>query len=190
MKNHCILTNFVLIALRLYPPLPHNARVSLKDLILPVGGGKDGQSPVFVPAGTEIKWHLSALHQRKDLWGEDADEFRPERFEGDTGSWVRPTGGPPCQETSALCTFRIEANCVRNTCHSVPGLGSVLAVSCCKSIGKRVRLLTIIWFQSNLGSRLLCILLFVWYKSLSISRIVIQSLGRKILALCAFQRMG
>ena len=170
----------ILIALRLFPPLPHNARVSLKDLILPVGGGSDGQSPIFVPAGTEIKWHLSALHQRKDLWGEDADEFRPERFEGDTGSWVRPSSKPPCCTIGPLCTFMIEANRVRNTCHSAQGQGSVLAVSRRKTLGITVRLLMMIWFQNNSGSRLLCILLFVWFKSFGILRAVIWTLGWKI----------
>ena len=175
-----MLTNIVLVALRLYPPLPHNARVSLKDLILPVGGGSDGQSPVFVPAGTEIKWHLSALHQRKDLWGEDADEFRPERFDGDTGSWVRPAGGPLRRGKGALCTFRTEANCVRNTCHSAQGLGSALAVSLCKSLGITVLLLMMVWFQSNLDLQLLCILPFVLHKSSTILRPAIRIHGRKI----------
>ena len=76
-------------ALRLYPPLPHNARVALEDSILPVGGGEDGLSPVFVPAGTNIEFQAFALHRRKDLWGEDAEEFRPERWENEVlTSWV------------------------------------------------------------------------------------------------------
>lgn len=76
-------------ALRLYPPLPHNARVAVQDTILPTGGGTDGHAPIFVPAGTKIEFHASALHRRKDLWGEDAEDYRPERWENDITSWVR-----------------------------------------------------------------------------------------------------
>ena len=73
-----------------YPPLPHNARLTLKDSILPVGGRKDGLSPVFVPAGTNIEFQAFALHRRKDLWGENAEERRPEQREKEVSkSWVR-----------------------------------------------------------------------------------------------------
>ena len=72
--------------LRLHPPLPHNARVALVDTILPVGGGPSGRSPVLVPRGTAVEFHASALHRRSDLWGEDASEFRPERWEKQTAN--------------------------------------------------------------------------------------------------------
>ncbi|KAI4234923.1 MAG: hypothetical protein L6R40_006591 [Gallowayella cf. fulva] len=68
-------------ALRLYPIVQGNSRVATKDVILPTGGGEDGRSPVFVSAGTLVIFHFVALHKRKDLWGEDADDFRPERWE-------------------------------------------------------------------------------------------------------------
>ena len=75
-------------ALRLHPASPTNARTAYQDTIIPLGGGSDGNSPIFVPAGTTISWHVSALHRRKDLWGEDADEFRAERWEHEREGWV------------------------------------------------------------------------------------------------------
>lgn len=67
-------------SLRLYPIVPHNSRQALEDTFLPVGGGKDGASPVFVPKGHIVVWSLFAMHRRKDLYGEDADLFKPERW--------------------------------------------------------------------------------------------------------------
>ncbi|PKY05653.1 putative cytochrome P450 alkane hydroxylase [Aspergillus campestris IBT 28561] len=67
--------------LRLLPPVPLNFRTALKDTTLPVGGGPDGQSPVFMSKGTMAMYSVYAMHRRKDLWGADADVFRPERWE-------------------------------------------------------------------------------------------------------------
>ncbi|KAL4735420.1 cytochrome P450 [Aspergillus similis] len=67
--------------LRLQPPVPVNLRVAVKDTSLPVGGGPDGKSPVFIEKGQPILYSVYAMHRRKDLWGPDADSFRPERWE-------------------------------------------------------------------------------------------------------------
>lgn len=71
-------------ALRLHPIVALNSRVASKDTVLPVGGGLDGRSPVFVPQGSIVAFHTPALHRRKDLWGEDADVFNPERWSRET----------------------------------------------------------------------------------------------------------
>ncbi|KAG6007686.1 hypothetical protein E4U21_005646 [Claviceps maximensis] len=68
-------------SLRIHPVVPFNSRQALKDTILPVGGGPDGKSPVFVPKGTRVGYSTYAMHRRPDLYGPDADEFRPERWE-------------------------------------------------------------------------------------------------------------
>lgn len=65
---------------RLYPVLPSNSRIALHDTVLPTGGGTDGRSTVFVAKGTMVAFSATALHRRKDLWGDDADMFRPERW--------------------------------------------------------------------------------------------------------------
>jgi cytochrome P450 len=68
-------------ALRLYPVFPQNNRIALRDTILPTGGGPDGASAVFVPAGTLFDTCFATLHRDKTIWGADADEFRPSRWE-------------------------------------------------------------------------------------------------------------
>ena len=68
-------------ALRLHPIVPGNGRVAIVDTTLPVGGGPDGKSPIFIKAGQQVNYVVYVMHRRKDLYGEDADEFRPERWE-------------------------------------------------------------------------------------------------------------
>ncbi|KAI3552264.1 cytochrome P450 [Colletotrichum filicis] len=86
--------------LRLHSVVPFNSRRALIDTTLPAGGGPHGTDPIFVPAGTEVNFSTHVLHRRKDLWGEDADEFVPERWEAKRGSasaawhFVPFNGGP------------------------------------------------------------------------------------------------
>ncbi|KIX95653.1 uncharacterized protein Z520_08773 [Fonsecaea multimorphosa CBS 102226] len=68
-------------SLRLHPVVPRNQREAVRDTVLPVGGGKDGLSPVFVPKGTRVCYNIYAMHRRSDFYGPDADTFRPERWE-------------------------------------------------------------------------------------------------------------
>ncbi|OJJ78029.1 hypothetical protein ASPBRDRAFT_37257 [Aspergillus brasiliensis CBS 101740] len=68
-------------SLRLHPVVPRNEREAAKDNVLPVGGGKDGLSPVFVPKGTIVGYNVYAMHRRPDIYGPDAEIFRPERWE-------------------------------------------------------------------------------------------------------------
>ncbi|CAG8393327.1 unnamed protein product [Penicillium salamii] len=67
--------------LRLQPPVPANFRVATKDTSLPVGGGEDGHSPIFIHKGQHVVYSVFAMHRRPDMWGEDAKMFRPERWE-------------------------------------------------------------------------------------------------------------
>ena len=80
--------------LRLYPTAPLNQRVALKDIVLPRGGGPDGLAPILVPAGTEISIPHYPLYRCKEIFGENVDEFVPERWfpiAGDETSeaWIR-----------------------------------------------------------------------------------------------------
>ncbi|KAI0196921.1 cytochrome P450 52E2 [Astrocystis sublimbata] len=68
-------------ALRLNPPVAVNAREAVRDTVLPRGGGTDGKAPVFVRKGTLVRYVPWVMHRRKDVFGVDADEFRPERWE-------------------------------------------------------------------------------------------------------------
>jgi cytochrome P450 len=68
--------------LRLNPVTGTVGRIALRDAILPCGGGPGGSAPVFVKKGDVVTISLYALHRRKDLFGDDADVFRPERWDG------------------------------------------------------------------------------------------------------------
>lgn len=57
--------------LRLYPILIRNSRLCTSDAV--VKGMK-------IKAGTTVVIPVYAMHRNKDFYGEDADEFRPERF--------------------------------------------------------------------------------------------------------------
>ena len=83
-------------ALRLYPSVPGNARFANKNTTIPVGGGPDGKSPVFIPKGGTVVYSTYSMHQRKDLYGEDADEYKPERWESLRVGWgYLPFNGGP-----------------------------------------------------------------------------------------------
>jgi cytochrome P450 len=54
----------------------------LKTTVIPRGGGLDGLTTVLIPKGTGIGFSPYHMHRDKDLYGDDANEFRPERWEG------------------------------------------------------------------------------------------------------------
>ncbi|MCJ1371482.1 hypothetical protein MMC20_002699 [Loxospora ochrophaea] len=68
--------------LRMYPVVPINARFANKDTWLPRGGGPDGNSPIYVQKGQMVIYVIYSMHRRTHLWGDDANEFKPERWEG------------------------------------------------------------------------------------------------------------
>lgn len=59
-------------------------RQALKPTILPLGGGLDGKSPMLVRKGEAVGYCVYAMHRRKDLYGDDADDFRPDRWDNDS----------------------------------------------------------------------------------------------------------
>ncbi|KAI3403001.2 hypothetical protein KGF56_004254 [Candida oxycetoniae] len=84
-------------ALRLYPSVPINFRTATRDTTLPIGGGKDGLSPVFVGKGTTVAYSPYVLHRMVKYYGKDAQVFRPERWETLKGlgwSYLPFNGGP------------------------------------------------------------------------------------------------
>lgn len=81
LKGMTYLTACINETLRLYPVVQGASRIAIKDTILPRGGGPDGTAPVLVPQGTLAIYHYFVMHQRPDIWGDDAREFRPERWE-------------------------------------------------------------------------------------------------------------
>jgi hypothetical protein len=82
--------------LRLYPVVPFNSRRALVDTTLPTGGGPDGTAPIYIRKGQEVSYLVYCMHRRKDLWGPDAEEFRPERWDGRRSGWeYLPFNGGP-----------------------------------------------------------------------------------------------
>ncbi|KAF2170205.1 hypothetical protein M409DRAFT_64540 [Zasmidium cellare ATCC 36951] len=67
-------------SLRLHPVVPLNSREATEDTTLPVGGGPDGRAPIFIKQGELVSWNVYSMHRRKDFYGPDAEEFRPERW--------------------------------------------------------------------------------------------------------------
>lgn len=59
-------------ALRLYPPAPTVGRFCTATTKL--------TDSVTIPAGCDISLAISVIHRSKELWGDDASDFRPERF--------------------------------------------------------------------------------------------------------------
>ena len=70
--------------------------MALQDTILPLGGGPDGQSPIFVKRGQNVVYHIYSSQRNKELYGSDAEDFRPERWEHVRPGWsyVPFSGGP------------------------------------------------------------------------------------------------
>ena len=86
--------------LRLYPPVPLNNRTATKTTILPRGGGPDGTAPILVRRGELVVFSQYVNSRRKNIYGSDADEFRPERWEerppSDNFGWAYfPFNGGP-----------------------------------------------------------------------------------------------
>ncbi|KAI1303904.1 hypothetical protein EDD11_005270 [Mortierella claussenii] len=68
--------------LRLYPAVPFNIKTCLEDDVLPNG--------YFVPKGSTVVHSSYVAHRMKEYWGEDADEFDPDRWGPERVKVVRP----------------------------------------------------------------------------------------------------
>ncbi|KAF9134551.1 hypothetical protein BGW39_006644 [Mortierella sp. 14UC] len=70
--------------LRLYPPVPKNVKMAVDDDVLPGG--------LRVYKGDVIGISSYCLGRNKAVWGEDAEQFVPERWLVDYGAPASPTG--------------------------------------------------------------------------------------------------
>jgi cytochrome P450 len=51
---------------------------------------------VYLRKGQEVTYCVYALHRNPAIWGDDAEQFRPERWEGRTKGWeYLPFNGGP-----------------------------------------------------------------------------------------------
>jgi cytochrome P450 len=61
--------------------VPLNNRTTTKTTILPTGGGPDGNSPILVRKGELVVFSQYVNSRRRNIYGADADDFHPERWE-------------------------------------------------------------------------------------------------------------
>lgn len=60
---------------------PSEHPTAVRHTFLPVGGGPDLQSPVFIPEGAAVAYSVYSMHRRPDFYGMDAELYRPERWD-------------------------------------------------------------------------------------------------------------
>lgn len=80
LKNMKYLKAILNESLRMHPVVPANSREAVEDTVLPLGGGPDGNAPLFVPKGGVVLWSVYGMHRRPEFYGSDAETFRPERW--------------------------------------------------------------------------------------------------------------
>ena len=69
------------------PSIPSTIRVALKDDVVPLSrsykraDGKGTYNSIVMPKGHELFIPLNVIQLSKDLWGEDAQDFNPDRWD-------------------------------------------------------------------------------------------------------------
>lgn len=97
LESLVLLNSVVLETMRLHTSVGVNTRAALKDTTLPSGGGPAGTSPVGILAGTTVIMGLDSVHRRTDIYGPDANEYKPHRWDArkpDTWSYFPFNRGP------------------------------------------------------------------------------------------------
>ncbi|KAI5776675.1 cytochrome P450 [Geopyxis carbonaria] len=84
LKEMKYLQHVINETLRLYPAVPFNVRVALKDTYLPHGNAKDENESIGILKGTIVAYSTLTMQRREDLFGPDVAQFIPERWE----KWV------------------------------------------------------------------------------------------------------
>ncbi|KAK0734105.1 cytochrome P450 [Lasiosphaeria miniovina] len=75
LKSMKYLQNVMNETLRLYPVVPFNVRLALKDTTLPRGGGPDGSQPLAVLKDNPIGYSTLVMQRRADLYPRVSEKF-------------------------------------------------------------------------------------------------------------------
>lgn len=82
-----LLDKVVKESVRMLPSVPSTVRVALKDDVVPLSksykraDGKGTYNSIVIPKGHEFFVPLNVIQMSKDIWGEDAEEFNPDRWD-------------------------------------------------------------------------------------------------------------
>ncbi|KAH8810212.1 cytochrome P450 [Flagelloscypha sp. PMI_526] len=87
LNSLAYLGNVVREVLRLYAPVTQTTRVAMRDDVIPLSNPirtKQGISMHEIPVrkGQQIYLHILGVHRNPAIWEDDADEFKPERWDG------------------------------------------------------------------------------------------------------------
>ncbi|KAF2009398.1 cytochrome P450 [Aaosphaeria arxii CBS 175.79] len=73
-----------------------NQRQCTQSTVLPCGGGIEGKDPLYVQKGDIVEINYRAMCRDEIFWGDNADQFMPERWETIRPGWeYTPFGGGP-----------------------------------------------------------------------------------------------
>lgn len=75
LKSMKYLQSVVNETLRMYPVVPFNVRLALKDTTLPRGGGPDGTQPIAILKDTIIAYSTLVMQRREDLYPPVSEDF-------------------------------------------------------------------------------------------------------------------
>ncbi|CAF9907115.1 MAG: hypothetical protein HETSPECPRED_007043 [Heterodermia speciosa] len=75
IRNCNYLQKAISETLRIYPPVPYNVRLALRDTTLPRGGGLDGRQPVGIKKDTPIGYSAMLLHRNPSNYPPVSPEF-------------------------------------------------------------------------------------------------------------------
>lgn len=82
-----LLDKVVKESVRMLPSVPSTVRVALKDDVVPLSksykraDGKGTYNSIVIPKGHEFFVPLNVIQLSKEIWGEDAQEFNPDRWD-------------------------------------------------------------------------------------------------------------